>query len=703
MGHKNSKSYSLSAKTRLNLPLSLISFKINESLPRNHPQSMTEIPSGIHTYKLPLTPIESTKIIENYVVVWFGRNIDEDRNSINQIRRAAHSFQLFTDIDELFAFIVKLKDEKLLLILSDPFAQKIVSSIHQTSQLNAIYILSNDRLQDELWIKQFGKIKGTFTHMESICKKLKDKLFLSEEDIIPIEVLDATTIIIQYLIKKILLDEIVYHKKSRKRLIKYARQQHANELDTIKEFEENYIPSKVIWWYTRKCFLYVAMNKAFHTHDIEFIIKMGFFIRDLHRQINQSDYEIDNQNESIVYRGQGISEHELEMLKNNKNGLLSFNNFLWTNTNRDTSLQFAYSARNNPDLIGVLFQMKINSSIKSISLEKLSYDLNSESGILFSIYTVFRIDEIKQVDEKIWLIDLILTNDSDQQLQDYFRSVERIENKTAWQQLGFYFIQINEFDKAELLYRILLQSNATDDSEQLAVLNERLGFLYNKKNNLIDSLLHYKKSLEIYLTISLSDDSSLYSIYLNIGNIFHKQNNLNEAMENYKCALNIILHSLKIDLIKVATVYYHIAEIYNAQGLFIEAIQNYQSSLENELKIAPHRHLTLANTYNRIGAVFYQMKDFITAFSYYEKTLKIQKKYLSLNHSTLAETNYHIAMTFAGLQQYRKAIEYAALAVNIAPHSLESNDDHIRLYEDYLHELREKTLIGVLPNGPVDV
>ncbi|CAF4649933.1 unnamed protein product, partial [Rotaria socialis] len=110
----------------------------------------------------------------------------------------------------------------------------------------------------------------------------------------------------------------------------------------------------------------------------------------------------------------------------------------------------------------------------------------------------------------------------------------------------------------------------------------------------------------------------------------------------------------------------------------------------------------LANTYNRIGAAFYQMNDFITAFSYYGKALKIQKKYLSPNHSTLAETNYHIAMTFAGLQQYRKAIEYAALAVNIARHSLESKDDRIRLYEDYLHELQEKPLIGVLPkNGSV--
>ncbi|CAF3363361.1 unnamed protein product [Rotaria socialis] len=663
---------------------------------------MAEMPSRIHTYKLPLTPIESTKIIENYVVVWFGRNIDEDHNSINQIRRVAHSFRLFTDIDELFAFIVKLNDEKLLLILSDPSAQKVVSSIHQTSQLIAVYILSNDRLNDESWIKKFEKIHGTFTHMESICEKLKDKLFLPEKDIIPIEILDATTLLIQNLIKKILLDEIVYHKKSKKKLIKYARQQYANELDTIKEFEENYIPSKAIWWYTRKCFLYVAMNNAFRTHDIELIIKMGFFIRDLHRQINQSADEIDNQTETIVYRGQGISEHDLDMLKTKKNGLLSFNNFLWTNTNRDTSLHFAYSARNNPDLIGVLFQMKINSSIKSISLEKLSYDLNSESGILFSIYTLFRIDEIKQVDDKIWEINLILINDNDQQLQEYVQSVERIEEKTAWQQLGFYFIQINEFDTAELLYKILLQSNATDDSEQLAILNERLGFLYNKKNNLIDSLLHYKKSLEIYLTISLSDDSSLYSIYLNIGNLFHKQNNLNEAMENYKCALNIILHSLKIDSIKVATVYYHIAEIYNAQGLFSEAIQNYQSSLESELKIAPHRQLPLANTYNRIGAAFYQMNDFITAFSYYGKALKIQKKYLSPNHSTLAETNYHIAMTFAGLQQYRKAIEYAALAVNIARHSLESKDDRIRLYEDYLHELQEKPLIGVLPkNGSV--
>ncbi|CAF4434233.1 unnamed protein product, partial [Adineta steineri] len=46
------------------------------------------------------------------------------------------------------------------------------------------------------------------------------------------------------------------------------------------------------------------LNKALRTQDIEIIIKMGFFIRDLHQQIELLHSATKNQGSLTVYRGQ---------------------------------------------------------------------------------------------------------------------------------------------------------------------------------------------------------------------------------------------------------------------------------------------------------------------------------------------------------------------------------------------------------------
>ncbi|CAF1158267.1 unnamed protein product [Rotaria sordida] len=715
MGSACCKSYSLFSQNRSDVLPSLVSYIKTDSLQRNYPQIIRDVPNKINTDKLTSTSIKSIKhessdrllqyrkppIIENSIVIWLTTNIDKNQNSIDQFRHNFNSFQLFINIDEFFSFIIHIKEEKLFLILSDIYAKKVISCIYQMSQLMGIYIISNDRLKDQSWIKQYEKIKGIFTNIESIYKKLKYHLHLSESDNIPIEILNSSSIIIQYLLKKILLYEIDYNEKSKRDFINFTREQYRNKLNVINEFEEDYISSRAIWWYTRKCFLYFAIDKAFRKQNIELLIKMGFFLRDVHQQINQLYNKIDNENEMIVYRGQGILEHELEIFKNHKNGFISFNNFLWTNIDRQISLSIARSATNNPNLFGILFRMKINSSIKYISLENLSYYLNSENEILFSIYTIFRIGKIKQIEDKIWQINLILVNDDNQQLKDYLQSIKYNEEQTSWQQLGFYFIQINQLDKAEELYKILLESNSINNSKQLTILNEQLKFIYNKKNNLIDSTLYFKTSLKNSSNDLLQNDSSLYSKYFNNGIRFHKENNLFEAVQNFKCALNIALHASEIDYLQIASLYYRIAEIYNEKEIFIQAVENYQSALENELKHFPRQYLSIAKIYNKIGEIFYQIEDYTKAFSYYEKSIKIQKKFLSPNNSILAITNYNIAIIFNDLQQYKKAIEYASQAVNIARHSFGSNHEDVRLYKDYLDELREKTFIGVIPNGSV--
>ena len=65
------------------------------------------------------------------------------------------------------------------------------------------------------------------------------------------------------------------------------------------------------------------------------MIKMGFFIVDFHRlieQLHHKQFKDDDSNQRfIVYRGQGMDEESFEKMVARKGGLISFNSFLFTN------------------------------------------------------------------------------------------------------------------------------------------------------------------------------------------------------------------------------------------------------------------------------------------------------------------------------------------------------------------------------------
>ena len=68
-----------------------------------------------------------------------------------------------------------------------------------------------------------------------------------------------------------------------------------------------------IWWYTYECFLNPMLNRALRMNDVDIIMKMGFFIGDLHRHIEklyneQFGNDQDWKHLLTVYRGQGLSQ-----------------------------------------------------------------------------------------------------------------------------------------------------------------------------------------------------------------------------------------------------------------------------------------------------------------------------------------------------------------------------------------------------------
>ncbi|CAF4420927.1 unnamed protein product, partial [Adineta steineri] len=165
-------------------------------------------------------------------------------------------------------------------------------------------------------------------------------------------------------------------------------------------FENEYHAQLAIWWYTFPSNIYSMLNKALRTLDTDAIITMGFFLSDLHQQIQQLyEQQVSSYGRKpfLVYRGQGLTKSDFEKLETTKGGLMSFNNFLSTSTDKEMSLSFAQDASTEPNKVGILFIISIDPCIKSApfaSIKELSY-FKEEDEILFSMHTVFRVSTIK--------------------------------------------------------------------------------------------------------------------------------------------------------------------------------------------------------------------------------------------------------------------------------------------------------------------
>jgi hypothetical protein len=423
------------------------------------------------------------RVIENFLVVWLDSNLDDTidddyRDTVDQLRGVVNAINTFSDVDNCVDFLSDIKDEKAFMIISGALGQQMTSYIHDIPQLHSIYVFCGSKTKHEQWAKDWPKIKGVFTQIGPICDSLKEVAQKCEQNFIPVSFVTANEVSDQNLdqldqsfmytqILKEILFEIKYNQQqSIKDLITYSREQYAgnqNELNIIERFEEDYRKHSPIWWYTYPCFIHLMLNRALRTYEVDTIIKMGFFIQDLHRQIDELHKEQSNEQQKrsfIVYRGQGLSRGEFEKMIKAKGGLMSFNNFLSTSKKRKISLEYSQDALNNLDMIGILFKMIIepsNLSTPFALIDGISH-FSSEQEILFSMHTVFRIGEIKQIDNnnRLYQVELKLTSIKNQQIIALTeRMREETGGSTGWHRLGMLLIKLGKFDKAEQVYKTL--------------------------------------------------------------------------------------------------------------------------------------------------------------------------------------------------------------------------------------------------------
>lgn len=647
------------------------------------------------------------RMVQNVLLVWLDNSIDESstdcRNIITQLRRAISTLNTFTDSDQCLQYLETIEHTKICLMIPGYLGQRIMLRVHNMSQIDSIVIFCGNKNRHEQWAKEWPKIKGVFTEIGSICEVLKKAAQRCEQNSMSIsfmaisddvykkklDQLDPSFMYTQIL-KEILLT-IKFEQQHIKEFIQYCRDVFADneeELENVKKLEREYHDKTPIWWYTCQCFLYPMLNRALRLMDADIIVKMGFFIDDLHQHIEElhrkefGDYK--SSDRFTVYRGQGLSKADFQQMSKMKDGLMSFNSFLSTSKKRNVSLGFAELAMTNSEMVGILFVIAIDpeqSNTPFASIASVSCFEDTEDEVLFSMHTVFRINEITPLDEnsRLFQVQLTLTNDNDnafRALSNYIRE-ETFPNDKGWFRLGLVLRKIGQYDKAQQVYEILLEQ-ATDENEMRRIY-EQLGYTHDDKGDYREAITSYKKSLEISEKTLSPTHPNLASIYNNIGAAYLNLGDYQYSPSFYEKALAIQQQSLPPNHPDLAVTYNNMADLCCSLENYPKALSFHEKALAIQQESLPPNHPDLASTYNRIGGVYQDMNDYPKALSSAEKALAIKQYSLPPNHLDLATSYHNIGTLHANMNEYTKALPYLEKAQTIWQQSLHPNHRNIAM------------------------
>jgi tetratricopeptide (TPR) repeat protein len=677
----------------------------------------------------------NARMIQNFHLVWLDEGIDKDndeecRNSIRKLQEVVNTVNTFNNIDECMDFITNVKETETFMIISPVFSRTIVPIVQNIAQVSSVYLFCPNKEPHELWANEWSKVKSVCTDITQVCEALKHDARKCDQNSVSINFVKLTeetsnenrdtldpSFMYTQILKEILLT-VDFKQEHFDEFLAYCREQYAtndDELKNVEKFKE-YCDHQPIWWYTYLRFLYTMLNRALRLMEIDVIIKVGFFLRDLHHNIaalHAEQYGKHSVSDPfIVYRGQVIAHADFDRLTKTEGGLISFNNFLSTTHDQAVALMLADSNGANPDMVGVLFKITIipsKSSSPFANLEGASH-YDDEKEILFSMHSIFRMEQMKQIDgnDRLWQLDLTLTNENDRELNaltEFMR--EETKGSTGWHRLGQLMIKLGQFNKAEELYRILLKQ--TTDKNEKAHLCHQLGWakagqgryrkaakfyhksikikrktsssthlhLANSYNNLGNvyenmgkystALRYHKKALEIYQT---TNHSALAASYTSQGSVYEKMGEYSTALVYHEKALEVKQKTFLANHPDLVTSYNNIGSVYTNMGEYLKALSNYEKVLEILPKTLPEDHPHLATAYNNIGGVYQQMGEYLKALSYYQKAVDIYQKIVRADHPDWATVYNNIGLLHDNLGEYSKALSFHEKALEIGQKQL---------------------------------
>jgi tetratricopeptide (TPR) repeat protein len=474
-------------------------------------------------------------------------------------------------------------------------------------------------------------------------------------------------------------------------LCKKQYKDNATELAIIYEFEKDYSSDRALWWYTRESFLYRLLNKALRVQNIDLLFLFRFFIRDIRKQLEQFKCSTS----ICVYRGQLISNEELQALKTSIGQFITMNSFLSTSLDRRLALSFLTSSTSSDDLQRVLFEINIDPTLPGIkpcaNITSHSF-FTGEQEVLIMLGSIFRLISIDCQDQ-VWIIQLTLCSDSDDNLKPIFEYMKNEydegDGESSLFSFGILLFKMGQFDKAEKYYHRLLKE-LPNDHEDLAGCYHNLGMIDNHKGDYDSSLQWFNKALEIYARIMKPDDPVLAVTHNSIGEVHLKKGNRSGALESFNKALMIRKQAFGEDNLQVAMCFHNIGNVYQEEKKFQEAFECHQKALAIRQKHLPADHPDLGSSQNCIGSIYLCLGHLDLALQYYTMALKIYQKSLPAHHPNIAMSYYNLGLIYDFKGDFQQSLSNFQKASTIFHETLPSTHPHIALVDQDIRRISNK-------------
>ncbi|CAF1429283.1 unnamed protein product [Adineta steineri] len=475
------------------------------------------------------------KSLEIFSLIWLDAdvNVKDTRDTEVKLRSIINHIKKFQDVKQCQHYIEQTSHEdRLVIIVSGRLGREIVPYIHQLRQVISIYVYCMNKTSNEQWAFKFSKIKSVVVDLDELVSQITTHHKIQRKVEEPLLIFTFTTNVDagksilrvngQFVFSQILIDCLLRLKSTeidKDELINLCENVYKGnntELNNLHEFQQDYSPDKVLWWYTKETFFYKTLNAALRTQTIHMIFLFRSFIYDIYRQLQKSQSKHPLQ----VYRSQLMSIDELDGLKNNIGQFISINSMFSTSKQRTTALFYLGDITTQIDSERVLFEIDADPSIVTTKpfadISKHSY-FPDESEVLFMVGSIFRLNNINRSNDQIWIIKMTLCNDDEHDLKQVLMYMkQQIEHEeTNLHTLGKLLRKMGRFDLAEKYFNRLLQELSSNDL-LLSSLYEDLGELASQTGDYDMSIQWHQKSLAIknenQLTINLNINKTNGSI-----------------------------------------------------------------------------------------------------------------------------------------------------------------------------------------------
>jgi tetratricopeptide (TPR) repeat protein len=612
---------------------------------------------------------------QNFALVWLDENFDQNnsncRTLVSQLQTILKKVDVFNDTDNCMKFISEIRNLDVYLIISNP-EEHMLTHAHRLEQIKAIFIFNDRNSSKKSWPEKWKKIQGIYTNVHDLCKFVKETAKKSDREFQELCFVASNDInnrrldelgqsfMYTQLMKEILL-ELEYDKNCVEELVTYCQENRQTikvPLDGLQEFLQDYPQKKTaVWWYTKDIFLYRLVNWALREQEFDTIIRVGFFINDLHRHIDKLHQEqIATINTNFpVYRGQGMTADRFANLRKSEGGLLAFNSFLSTSRSPEVAQGFIDRALDKGSPIGLLFIITVDPSVSSeVYADIGTVSCFEEKEVLFSLATVFRIGSIKplQTDPDVWSVELQLTSNKDKELNALMGRIKvEIGGSTPLYKLGALMIKVGQYDKAEEIYSNLW--NETNDEQEKANICHQLGFIKDKRGNPRAALIFYQDALTIHRKTLGDDHHNVASVYNNIGLAYDSLNDHSQALDYYQKAQKIYEKEASSNGTVLAACYNNIASVYDHKQDHRQALIFYKKASEIYRDQLTPNHPDLATLENNIGTVHLKKNEHKQAMECFKNAVKIGKQALPPDHADLKTYQNHLDNVSTKLNKYK--------------------------------------------------